>query len=106
MDQNCKLWVCPVSAETFNFERMFKDSLFFMRHCLWSKFQQTRAIFRGTMASEIPKKGPFHGCWLPQKHLKIYNLTTTNATLMKLNTIFYLRETFNLAKDWGVTHRA
>ena len=43
---------------------------------------------------------------LPQKHLKLYNLTTTNATLMKLTGIMYLHKVFNLTKNWGVTHRA
>ena len=43
---------------------------------------------------------------LPQKHLKIYNLTTTNAALRKLMTIMHLHKTFNLAEDWGVTHGA
>ena len=33
------------------------------------------------------------------KHLKICNLTTTIATLMKLATIIYLHKTFNLAED-------
>ena len=41
----------------------------------------------------------------PQKHLKIHNLTITNATLMKLTTFMYLHKTFNLAEDWRVTHR-
>ena len=41
---------------------------------------------------------------LPQKHWKIDNFTTTNATLMKL-MIMYLYETFHLAKNWGITHR-
>ena len=40
---------------------------------------------------------------LPQKHLKIYNLTITNAALMKLTTIVCLHMTFNLEKYWGVT---
>ena len=40
----------------------------------------------------------------PQKHLKIYNLTTTNATLMKLTMIMYLHKKFNVAEDWGVIH--
>ena len=40
----------------------------------------------------------------PQKHLKIYNLTTTNATKMKLTTIMYLRKTFSMVGNWGVTH--
>ena len=39
-----------------------------------------------------------------QQHLKIYNLTTTNATLVKLTTIMYLHRTFNLAEGWGVTY--
>ena len=41
----------------------------------------------------------------PREHLKIYNLKTTSAALMKLATIMHLHKTFNLAKDWGVTHR-
>ena len=40
----------------------------------------------------------------PGKHLKIYNLTNTNAALMKLTTIMYLYKMFHLAEDWGVTH--
>ena len=43
---------------------------------------------------------------LPRKHLKIYNLTTTNATLMKLTMIMYLHKRFNVAEDWGVNHGA
>ena len=41
-----------------------------------------------------------------QKTLKIYNSTIINAILIKLTTSMYLRETFYLAKYWGVTHRA
>ena len=53
-----------------------------MTDYLWSKFQQIRDIFGGERAQNPPpqKKGPFHGHLLPQKHLKIYNLTTANAT--------------------------
>ena len=53
-----------------------------------------------------PKRGHFMDAASPRKHLKIYNLTATNATLMKLTTIMYLHKAFNLAKDWGVTHMA
>ena len=42
----------------------------------------------------------------PRKHWKIYNLTTANAIKMKLTMIVYPHETFHLAKDWGITHRA
>ena len=43
---------------------------------------------------------------LPRKHLKIYNLTSTNGAPMKLTIIMNLHKTFNLAEDWGVTDRA
>ena len=42
----------------------------------------------------------------PRKHLKIYNLTTANATLMKLTMVMYLHKTFNVAEDWDITHGA
>ena len=92
MDQNRQLWVRPVSAEALNFERLFIDCLCLMRDYLWSKFQQTRAIFGG-------EKAHFMNAASPRKHLKIYNLTTANVTLMKLTTIMYLHKMFNLAED-------
>ena len=65
-----------------------------------------RVIFAGERAQKRPKRGHFMDAASPQKHFKICNLTTTNAALMKLTTIMYLHKTFNLAEDWGVTHRA
>ena len=52
------------------------------------------------------KKGDFMDTASPRKHLNIYNLTATNAKLMKLPTGMYLHNKLNLAEDWGVTHRA
>ena len=75
-----------------------------MRDYLWSKFQQTRAIFGREKAKGTPKRDHFMDA--PRKHLKIYNLTTANATLMKLSTIMYLHKMFNLAEEWGVVRRA
>ena len=43
---------------------------------------------------------------LPRKHLNIYNLTATNAKIMKLTTSMYLHRKLNLAEDWGAPHRA
>ena len=78
-----------------------------MREYLWSKFQQTRAMFGGKgPRNPPPKRGHFMDAASPLKHLRIYNLTTANATLMKLITIMYLHKVFYLAEDWGVTHRA
>ena len=40
-----------------------------------------------------------------QKYLKLYNLTTTNAALIKLTAIMYLYKAFNLTGDCGLTHK-
>ena len=59
--------------------------------------------------SKDPKtslKGPFYGCGIHIKNFKIFNLTTTNAILMKLTTIMYLDKTFNLAENCDVNHRS
>ena len=80
-----------------------------MRDYLWSKFQQTCVIFRGERAQKSlppPPKGAFMDAALPRNHLNIYNLTATNAKLMKVTTSMYLHMKLNLAEDWGVTHRA
>ena len=71
---------------------------------LWLKFQQTWVIFAGERAQKPPKRGYFMDAASPRKHLKIYNLTTTNATLMKLTMIMYLHKRCNVAEDWGVIH--
>ena len=73
---------------------------------LWSKFQQTRVIFAGERAQILPKRGCFMNAASPRKYLKIYNLTTANATLMKLTMVMYLHKTFNVAEDWDITHGA
>ena len=40
-----------------------------------------------------------------QKFLKIFNLTTKYAILMKVTKIVYYHETFYFARNWAVTHR-
>ena len=72
-----------------------------MRDYLWSKFQQTQTIFGGERAQKPPKSGHFMDAASPQKHLKIYNLTTANAALIKLTTIMYLHKIFNLECKTG-----
>ena len=63
-------------------------------------------MFGEERVQKPPKKGPFHGCCNATKTLKICDLTTTNAALMKLATIMYIHETFNLAETLEVNHRA
>ena len=41
------------------------------------------------------QKGQFRGCWTVRKILDIFNLTTTNAILIKLTTIMYFHESLN-----------
>ena len=41
------------------------------------------------------QKGLFRGCWTVCKILEIFNLTTTNAILKRLNMIMYLHESVN-----------
>ena len=57
------------------------------------------------MHEKSPKNSQKLYSLLLQKPFKTYNLTTTNATLMKLTEIMYLNETSHLTKNWGVTHR-
>ena len=46
-------------------------------------------------AQKPPKKGYFLDAESVRKTLEIFNLTTTNAILMKLTTIMYLHESVN-----------
>ena len=64
---------------------------------LCSKFQQNRALFGGERAKKPPKMGHFMDAAPPRNNFKFYNLGTTNAIKMKLTTIMYLHETFDLA---------
>ena len=70
-----------------------------MRDYLWSKYQQTCAIFRGERAENPrppPPKGGFMDAASPQKQLNIYNLTATNA---KLTASMYFHKKLNLVED-------
>ena len=51
--------------------------------------------FGGVRAQKPPKKGHFMDAASVWKTLKILNLTTTNAILMKLITVIYLHENVN-----------
>ena len=49
----------------------------------------------GVRVQKPPKRGYFLDAELVRKTLEIFNLTTTNAILMKLTTIMYLHESVN-----------
>ena len=72
----------------------------------YSKYQKNLTSFGGVLAKKPPISSLKSNFLLLQKHLKIYNLATTNAMLMKLTAIMRPYETFLLEKNWGLTHRA
>ena len=84
-----------------NFETLCSSAWYY----LWCKFQQDRTIFGEVRAQKTPKMAQFMDALLPRNFFKIYNLRTTNAIKMKLDTTVYLHETFYLTKDLGVADR-
>ena len=50
-------------------------------------------------------KASIHECCITTKILKIYNLTNSNASLMKLPTIMDLHEMFDLVETWDINNR-
>ena len=69
----------------------------------WSKFQKNPTSFGGIIPIKPPRSSLKSTFMVLRKHLKIHNLATANAILMKLARIVYLHETFHLAKNLGVT---
>ena len=66
-------WTKTVNFECIPFEAKFKilkdfsNTVFvLLEEYLWSKSQQDQTIFRG-VRPKIPKKGPFHKCWINTK---------------------------------------
>ena len=78
------------SYENSNPSIFFKQRCCLLEYFLWWEFQQYWTIFGG-----VTQKGPFHRCWVDTKTLRTFNLTTTNAILMKLTMIMYLHESVN-----------
>ena len=66
-----------------------------MMEYLWSNFQLIQVVFWGEKARKLPKRGHLMDAALPRKHLKISNLGTTNAMLMKLTTSMCQHENFH-----------
>ena len=73
--------------------------------------KKIQTFLSATSGEKIGKMGPYSEEKAPENHfmnaelvckvLKDFNLTTTNAILIKLITIMYLHEIFNLTKKLG-----
>ena len=92
--------------KNLDFSKILKIQFFLLEYYTWWKFHQNWTTFEEVRAQKAPKEGHFMDAESVRKTLKIYNLTTANAIFMKLTTIMYLSDTFNLEKDWSVTHWA
>ena len=92
---------------TYNFKRLFRErlSLSTKRRTSGYNFSKLQSYFWEKEPSNPLKLCHFMNAALPQKHLKIYNLTRANAGLMKLTTIMCLDRTFNLEENWGVNQK-
>ena len=63
-------------------------------------------VYWEVRAQKPPKMGHFMDAELVRETLKMFYLTIANANiLMKLTTIMYLHEIFNLTKNLAATHR-
>ena len=91
--------------KNLNFSEIYKHTFSLLEYYFWLKFHQNRAIFGGVRTQKAPKKGHSTDAESVWKTLKIYNLTTADAILMKLTRIIYLYDTFNLVNNWGVIQR-
>ena len=80
---------------------------YFALHCITGpNFKNNPTAFGGVI-SKKPSTSSLKSTFVVlRKHLKIHNVATTNAILMKLTTIMYLHDTFHSAKNWVVILRA
>ena len=62
MDENHQLWVRLVSAETLNFERLFRGCLCLMKDVPLVEISTNSSHIYNRKGPETPQKGPFHGC--------------------------------------------
>ena len=67
----------------------------------WWKFCTNPTSFGGVILEKPPRSSQKLYFLLLGKHLKVYNLTTTNGIMMKLTSIMYLNDTFHLVKKLG-----
>ena len=67
MDQNHQFWVSPVSAETLNFERLFRDCFFLTKDVPLVEILRNLSHICRRKGPETPQKGPFHGCCIAMK---------------------------------------
>ena len=108
MDQTVNCGYVP-----FEPKKILKKPKLFLTQCfciiteyLWWKFQHNLTLLGEVRTQKTLKKVHFMDAESVRKALKVFNLTTTNAILMKLTTKMYLNKVFHFPKPWGVNNRA
>ena len=75
--------------------KLFKQCFCLLEYYLWWKLRQYWTTFEGARAQKPPKKSHFKDAESVRRTLETFNLTTTNAILMKCNTVIYLHGSVN-----------
>ena len=81
--------------KTWILQVFFKQCFCLLEYYLWWEFRQHWTIFVGVRAQKPSRKGHIMDTESLRKTLKIFNLTSTNAILMKLTTIMYFHKSVN-----------
>ena len=97
LNQKCKLWIHLFSIKTWTLQNNFKQFFLAARVLLLMKFLAKLDHIWGTKNPKTSQKRLFHELlnWYT-KLWTFFNLTTIKAILMKLTTIVYPHEIFNL----------
>ena len=105
--QKYKLWVPLIPVKIQIFQRLLWHCFTLLEYYLCWTYQQNWTIYGGKISNPPPKKRGA-GMYVPLiwKSLKLWNLATTNAILMKLIMIMYICKIFHLAENWDIKHRA
>ena len=92
----CQSWTKSSNFGPVSFlwipQLLFKQWFFLPEYYLWWEFRQYWTIFGRLRAQKPPKKDHFMDAKSVRKTLKSFNLTTSNAVMMKLTTVMYLHE--------------
>ena len=108
--------LAPECTKTVNFScipfvpkckilKYFSETVFFLLQIVSGKVSSSQTIFGGVRAQKITKMGHFMDTEPTQNTLKIFDVTTTYAIVMKLTTDIYLNNGVHLVKSWGLSHR-
>ena len=84
LNQKCKFWIRRFSTKLESFKKLSNKVFVCQSATFGENFGKIGPCLGGVKAQKPPKKGYFTNAESVRKTLKTYNLTTTNAILMKI----------------------